>query len=110
MSTDQYPITNEALTPKPKPKINKALRKDLECALSHARRAAAFLRQPTVELCLHSSSGTTDQYVALSNEELRKSENTDYCQAVYLQPVVKEVGSDMAGLSFCIEYLSKILE
>jgi len=107
---DQFPVTDEVWTRKPGPKISKALRKELMSALGHAKRAAAYLRKPTVELCLHSRGSTTTEYVALSTEDLRKSVNTKYCQSVHLQPVEKEIGSDMAGLSFCIEQLTRLLE
>lgn len=93
-----------------KPKISNALRKRLQEALRHAERAAAYLRKPTVELCLHSQGTTTTEYAALSTPELRKSPHTKFCQATHLCPVEKEVGSDMAGLSFCIQHLKDLLE
>lgn len=93
-----------------KPKISKALRKLLEQALQHAERAAKYIRQPTVEVCLHSKGSTTLEYVASSTLELRKSPHTKFCQATHLLPVEKEIGSDLAGLSFCIQHLKDLLE
>ena len=78
-------------------RLSKNQRHQLSEALRHAERALAYIMQPTVEVCRHSTGTSTCEYTRA--EEPR-----------HLVPMCKDIGSDLCGLEFAIRGLKAFLK
>ena len=78
-------------------RLSKSQRHQVSEALRHAERALAYIMQPTVEVCRHSTGTSACEYSRA--EEPR-----------HLVPMCKDIGSDLCGLEFTIRGLKQLLK
>lgn len=89
-----------------RPRISKAVRKELRSLLAAALRVRKYVEDPRVEICVHTSSSSARCYESLALSEAHREQVG--VTSRYLEPVCKTAGSDMVALWDVIHGLEKL--